>query len=80
VDTSVALGSLDTSLGRFGAAVTEVGLALLTLPNEPLGFWERWVRRRLPHTTIVDNPERLERIGHELTAYLAGNLREFTMP
>jgi O-6-methylguanine DNA methyltransferase len=79
VDTSVVIGSLDTSLGRFGVVLTELGLARLGLPNESLEDCEHWARRRVPRATRVDDSTRLKRVGDELVAYLAGELRAFTI-
>lgn len=76
----IVLGEIKTPLGRCGVALTDQGIGRLTFPTEPFGHCEAWARRWYPAASIVANPTRLARVEDELTAYFAGDLRQFTLP
>ena len=77
---TVVVGTVDTSVGPFGAALTPVGLVRLTLPNEPPDRCATWVSRRMPEARVVGDDRLLTQLAAELTAYLEGQLRAFTVP
>src|SRR5690349_6829434 len=79
----VVVGTIETSWGTFGAALTSAGLACLMLPSEtsnPLDACAAWVRSRMPQATIVEDDVALEPLVAELRSYLAGSTREFAFP
>ena len=75
----VVLGTARTPLGTFGAAFSPEGLGRLTLPGEPFALCEAWVRRWMPQARPVHDPGPLARLAEQLTAYLEGELRAFTV-
>ncbi len=76
----MVLGTVDTPVGRFGAAFSSVGLGRLLLPGEPFARCEAWVRRWLPEARSVEDPDRFAHLAEALTGYLAGELRAFSVP
>ena len=76
----VVLGAVSTPAGTFGAALTPRGLARLTVPSEPFAVCETWAHRRLPGVRLVRDPRSLAQLAEQLTAYLEGELRAFTVP
>ena len=76
----VALGEVMTPLGPFGVALTARGVGRLTFPTEPPTACEAWAKRWYPTARIVPDTERLRGVSGELNAYLAGDLRQFTLP
>lgn len=75
----VVLGEVPTPLGAFGAVLTPVGLARLTFPAEPFSRCEAWTRRWMPKATVRHDPAGLLALSEQLTAYLEGALREFSV-
>ncbi len=76
----VVLGEIMTPLGCFGVALTPIGVGRLTFPTEPLAACAAWARRWYPNARIVSDADRLRPVADEMNAYLAGNLRQFTLP
>lgn len=77
---TVVVGEIGTPLGAFGAAFGPGGLGRLTYPTEPLSACGAWARRREPGATVVHDPAALDELAAQLTAYLEGGLREFSVP
>jgi methylated-DNA-[protein]-cysteine S-methyltransferase len=77
---NVWLGTVDTSLGRFGAALTEQGLCCLMFPRAGISACTAWVRRHVPGARIAPANGRLDRLAEELNGYLAGEVRDFSLP
>lgn len=77
---TVVVGEIGTPLGVFGAVMGPAGLGRLAYPTEPLSACETWARRWEPGATVVRDPAALEDLAEELTAYLEGALRGFTVP
>ncbi len=80
MSSSVVVGKLETPLGAFGAAVTPSGLGRLTFPSEPFSNCEAWTRRWLPGARVAHDPPALTALSEQLTAYLEGSLRVFSVP
>ncbi len=80
MENRVVVGTIETSLGRFGAAISARGLGRLTFAGEPLAYCEEWVGRWLPEAQISRDPELLHDLTEELNAYLKGDLHDFTIP
>jgi methylated-DNA-[protein]-cysteine S-methyltransferase len=71
----VAIGALDTPLGRLAFACTEIGLCGLAFRDTPR---ERArLRAGLP---LVEAPERTETVRARLAAFFAGRIEEFDLP
>ena len=71
----VAIGALDTPLGRVAFACTEIGLCGLAFRDSPR---ERArMRAGLP---LVEAPERTEVVRARLAAYFAGEIEHFDLP
>ena len=77
---TVVIGTIETSMGVFGAALSTEGLGRLTFPSEPPAQCEAWARRWWPDAPVVKHSTELERIAEQLNAYLDGSLREFAIP
>jgi O-6-methylguanine DNA methyltransferase len=77
---TVVMGTAETPMGAFGAVFTSAGLACLSFPNDALAPCEAWMRRQMPDARIVREHPALDVLSAQLTAYLAGTLREFTIP
>ena len=75
--TSVAFGSIPTSLGDVLVAVTESGVVATSLTDSPAA--RAWITDRLGQP-VVDDPARCAPAVAELTSYFAGNLRTFAVP
>ena len=76
----VVVGTVETPVGPFGAALTRGGLVRLTLPGESSDRCAAWVRRWMPGASVVEEPGALVQLTEELTAYFEGELRAFTLP
>ncbi len=71
----VAIGALDTPLGRMAFACTEIGLCGLSFRDNTR---ERArLRAGLP---VVEAPERTETVRARLAAFFAGEIGEFDLP
>jgi O-6-methylguanine DNA methyltransferase len=77
---AAVLGTIDTPIGRFGAAFSPAGLGQLAAPRQPFAACEAWVRRWLPDAPVLDESPWLEQLSIELNAYFAGALRTFSIP
>lgn len=73
----VAVGTIETRIGPFGAAVSPIGLGRLTFPMEPFDLCEAWARRFWPAARVVRGGRALAAARAELSAYLEGRLRAF---
>lgn len=76
----VAVGTIDTSWGCFGAAFSEVGLGRLTFPGEPTERCVEWVWRWMPQAVMSGDDPRLADLETQLGEYLAGERRVFDVP
>ena len=80
MENTVLVGTIDTPFGRYGAAISPVGLGRLIFPNDPLVWCEEWAKKWWPDAKIVHEGEALDRLAQELNAYFEGKLRDFTIP
>lgn len=78
-DTAI-LEQIPTPIGRFGVAITSEGLGRLTFPSEPFSRCEAWLHRWAPGVELSRNSRVSASVSEQLTAYLEGDLREFTVP
>jgi methylated-DNA-[protein]-cysteine S-methyltransferase len=74
---SLALGAVDTPLGRLLVAVTEAGVASVDFRDSPAARRRAAAATGLPMTA---DPGRTEPVRAELAAYFAGELTRFTVP
>lgn len=79
-DTTVVVGAVPTPLGEFGAVFTETGLAKLTFPGESIDECRMWAKSSFPQAKVSSQDDRLDALSEQLTAYLEGNLRAFSVP
>jgi methylated-DNA-[protein]-cysteine S-methyltransferase len=68
----------ESPIGPLWVAVSKAGLALVEW-NMPLEEFERLVEQHF-HQIAVYNPQSVQEPLRQLAAYLAGNLREFSLP
>ena len=76
----VAVGSFETGVGTFGAAVTARGLGCIALPGDATAACERWAARWMPRAEIVRGADGIREVAEAIRAYLAGRLRDFHLP
>ncbi|BCJ85478.1 methylated-DNA--[protein]-cysteine S-methyltransferase [Effusibacillus dendaii] len=77
---TVCIGTIDTKLGVLGAVVTDLGLALLTFPSDPVDECEMWIRKWEPSAGVISHSPLLDEVRNQLSDYFAGRLRTFTLP
>jgi O-6-methylguanine DNA methyltransferase len=77
---AVTVGLAETPLGAFRAVFTPSGLAHLAFPTESSSIVDGWVRRWMPDARIVRQSPDLVFLSEQLTAYLQGSLRVFSIP
>ncbi len=78
--SSVLIGEVPTPLGLFVAVFSQQGLARLTFPSEQLAVCEAWAARHLPGAQRVADRQPIATLAEQLTAYLDGDLRVFSVP
>jgi len=76
---SLAIGSVETTAGVFGALVTPRGLARLSFPGESLDACRAFARRWWPQAPLVSDDGRLQPVRSQLAAYFRGELRDFSL-
>ena len=77
----VTIRWIETPLGPMIAGATEQGVCLLEFADRrSLDAQLASVRRRLAGAIVPGRRESLDRLKRELTAYFAGDLRQFTVP
>ena len=76
----VAYAALPTPAGMLHLYGTERGLLWIGLPRDERAVSEARLRRMVGECAIVDDVGPLRTAIDELTAYVAGELREFTVP
>ncbi len=80
MENQVSLQTIETPLGTFGAVFSPKGLSRLTFPSEPLNWCEEWAQRWYPQAQRIQDDAFGNKLNQELNAYLAGDLREFSVP
>lgn len=75
----VAVGSVDSPLGRMTVFVTRSGLARVAYPNEVLDRVFGEVAEVIS-PRLLEDPRGTERARRELDAYFEGHLRRFRLP
>jgi len=65
---------------RLYVAATDKGLCCVTLPNEPWETLTRFIGRHYPEAALERNDQYIAPFAQELSAYLNGRLRQFTIP
>lgn len=61
-------------------AATSKGLCYIGSPNKPFEEVTDWVKKRIPNSTLMEDNEKLAPYVLELTEYLAGKRKNFTIP
>lgn len=64
----------------FYVAATHEGLCYIGTPYEDLDDLKMWVHKQLPNYTLMEDAEALQTYSTELTEYLAGQRKHFTLP
>ena len=77
---TVATRALDTPIGRLRLAATPQGIVRIALAHGAGSSFEGWLARTLPDAERVDTLPALDQAERELSAYFAGELREFKTP
>ena len=77
--STILLGEVSTPLGAFGVVFSQSGLARLTFPAVPFSVCEAWAARWLPGAAHAADRQPLATLAEELTAYLEGGLRKFSV-
>jgi methylated-DNA-[protein]-cysteine S-methyltransferase len=77
MNESLALGALDTQVGRLLVAVTELGVTAVGFHDSPA---ERARLAEVIRLPLVDDPGRTAPALGQLAAYFTGELHEFTLP
>ena len=72
--------SFETALGTLHVASTERGLALVGLPGEPAGWFEKQIEKHFAGYRPEPGGELNCQAQKQLTAYADGSLRQFTLP
>jgi len=70
----------DTPIGCLWIASTERGICRLNLPDERADLFFAWLNKAFPGASYLESVETNERAIAELRAYLAGQLRTFSVP
>ncbi|MFJ5764569.1 methylated-DNA--[protein]-cysteine S-methyltransferase [Lysinibacillus sp. NPDC093210] len=65
---------------NFYIASTSKGLMFVGSQNKPFEELSEWAMKRLPGSSLVEDVEKLEPYALEITQYLEGNRRNFTVP
>ncbi|HWR82849.1 MAG TPA: methylated-DNA--[protein]-cysteine S-methyltransferase [Candidatus Deferrimicrobium sp.] len=71
--------SFKTALGTVRTAATEKGLALIVLPSEPRGRFEKRIQKMFPGYEIAAGGPINKKAEKQLTAYLRGRQKKFTL-
>lgn len=64
---------------RFYIAATDKGLCYLGSPNAPFQELAVWVRKKIPDAELSENRDALDPYAQELTEYLEGKRKEFSL-
>ena len=75
----VYINSFETSWGRINTAAVDDGLVFISLPGSDNSHFEHQIARLFPNCRIERGGALNEQAEEELTAYLSGKLREFTV-
>lgn len=73
------LHSFDTPIGTIRTATTEKGLALISLPGESQRFFEGRIEKLFSECEIRSGGKINKQAEKQLTAYLEGRLKKFTL-
>ncbi len=76
---SVAIGPLDTPIGRHWIAVSERGVLAIERAESPLGLL-RWLALRFPASEPADASPLLERARRSMASYLAAGIEDRDLP
>lgn len=77
--TEVAIGTVRTPMGEFGAMIAGSRVCRLTFPGQPVERCHDWRERWLPHSQVASSSAALHDLEMELSSYLRGELREFSI-
>jgi len=77
---TVSVSILTSPFGQVGVVLTQAGVGRVALPPEPEQACADWVRRWFPDVRRLGGDPRLAQVADELLAYLAGRLKQFTVP
>ena len=80
MNETIIIGPVEMPAGALGVARSPQGVGWLALPGEPLAMCEAWARRWMPTARVVYDTRGLDDVAEQLSAYFAGDLREFTVP
>jgi methylated-DNA-[protein]-cysteine S-methyltransferase len=65
---------------KLHVAATDEGLCFVGAHHQPLDELTKWANRQYPSHRVIRNDEKLSPYIAELTEYLQGTLRQFTVP
>ncbi len=80
--TAVYYGELASPIGPLTLCATDLGLCLIKFGSlaETRESMNQWLRLQVGAVELRPDEEKLAEAKHQLTAYFAGELREFTLP
>jgi methylated-DNA-[protein]-cysteine S-methyltransferase len=76
----VAIGEVESPVGRLRLATTQLGVVRLSLPRESGKGFAGWLQRKLPDAEQVDWLPHLDHARRELEEYFAGRRTRFEVP
>lgn len=71
---------LDNGTWHLYIGATEKGLCYVGSPDAPFEEMENWVKKRIRNYQLVEDKNSMEVYETELTDYLEGHRKEFTLP
>jgi O-6-methylguanine DNA methyltransferase len=74
------LHSFTSRIGRLRIAATGTGLAIISLPGEPLHSFEERVKEHFPEHEVAHGGVVTREAERQIRAYLSGRLRRFRLP
>src|SRR5262245_21002550 len=80
MDDTIIIGPVETPAGALGVARSPRRVGCLALPGEPLAVCMAWAQRWMPGARVIHDMRGLDDVAEQLSAYFAGDLREFTVP
>ena len=78
-DQTVAWTELHLKQWKLHIAATPKGLCYVGSPGAPFKELAKWISKRLPDYEVVEDEKTLEPYARELTEYLEGRRKDFSM-
>ncbi|MBL4952438.1 methylated-DNA--[protein]-cysteine S-methyltransferase [Neobacillus sp. OS1-32] len=60
-------------------AATPKGLCYVGSPNKPFEELAEWIKKHIPNSTLIEDSDRLQPYARELSEYLEGKRKDFTI-